>query len=344
MRRLNTALTVLVLLSVAGGNAGGAVQYTVTDLGGGEAYGINATGQVVGQNADGHGFFYSNGTMTDIGTFGRRYSFALGINDSGQAVGWAQDGADVSQAFLYSAGVLQKLSDVGGGAQGINAAGQVVGWSYDANGVLRACRYSTGATIFLDIFPDGHYSFALDINDSGEVVGYGEDGAERAFLYENGIMTGLGGSSGAAQKINSSGVAVGGQYFSDTVWHAFQFIGGTATDLGTLGGPTSWADGINDSGQVVGVAENAAGVEHAFLYTSGPMADLNDLIDPALGWTLQEAHAVNDSGWIVGKGLRGEETRAFLLMPVPEPSALGIWSVLGTLGIMLGWWRRRRAA
>ncbi len=29
---------------------------------------------------------------------------------------------------------------------------------------------------------------------------------------------------------------------------------------------------------------------------------------------------------------------------VPEPTALIVWSLLGSLGIALGWWRRRKAA
>ena len=54
MRRQIVAVAVAVLLSFAGRSAWGDVQYTVTDLGtlpGGSescAYGINASGQVVG--------------------------------------------------------------------------------------------------------------------------------------------------------------------------------------------------------------------------------------------------------------------------------------------------------
>ena len=29
---------------------------------------------------------------------------------------------------------------------------------------------------------------------------------------------------------------------------------------------------------------------------------------------------------------------------IPEPTALIIWSLLGSLGITIGWWRRKRAA
>ena len=48
----------------------------------------------------------------------------------------------------------------------------------------------------------------------------------------------------------------------------------------------------------------------------------NSLIDTSSGWTLEEATAVNDNGWIVGQGynsLTGQED-AVLLTPIPEPS------------------------
>src|SRR5437764_13238642 len=59
-----------------------------------QAFGINASGQIVGQYTDAsnhtHGFLYSNGTYTTLddpsasATVG---TFALGINDLGQIVG-----------------------------------------------------------------------------------------------------------------------------------------------------------------------------------------------------------------------------------------------------------------
>ncbi|MHB1034564.1 MAG: hypothetical protein ACYC35_25680 [Pirellulales bacterium] len=47
-----------------------------------------------------------------------------------------------------------------------------------------------------------------------------------------------------------------------------------------------------------------------------------------------------------GAGNQGSGFEAALsaIATVPEPSTLVIWSVLGTLGIALGWWRKRRVA
>jgi probable HAF family extracellular repeat protein len=101
----------------------GDIRYTVTDLGtlpGGassQAYGINASGQVVGQaaNASGntHAFLYSGGVMSDLGTLGGPYSYARGINDSGQIVGWSYLTTAFSpqHAFLYTSG--GSMTDLG---------------------------------------------------------------------------------------------------------------------------------------------------------------------------------------------------------------------------------------
>jgi probable HAF family extracellular repeat protein len=61
-------------------------------LGGCYAYGINASGQVVGQSSNGHGFLYSGGVMTDLNSLlpagsGWQLVNANAINDSGQIVG-----------------------------------------------------------------------------------------------------------------------------------------------------------------------------------------------------------------------------------------------------------------
>src|SRR5580704_4030450 len=88
--------------------------YTVTDLGtlggaGSYAYGINASGQVVGyshitgnSNAFYQAFLFSGGAMSDLGTFGGHDSYATGINATGQVVGYAQTTGNAQHAFLYS--------------------------------------------------------------------------------------------------------------------------------------------------------------------------------------------------------------------------------------------------
>src|ERR687897_562319 len=74
------------------------------------------------------------------------YSYAEGINDSGQVVGQTSN-----HAFLYDS-ATKKVKDLGvlgyccsSDAYGINASGQVVGYSYDSSGEWHAFLYSGGS-------------------------------------------------------------------------------------------------------------------------------------------------------------------------------------------------------
>ena len=159
----------------------------------------------------------------------------------------------------------------------------------------------------------------------------------------------LGGTGSYAIGINDSGQVVGYAHTTgNTARHAFISAPnptgtGQLTDLGTLGGQYSWAYGINDSGQVVGRANTTGdAARHAFLYDAGIMMDLNDLLMVGLdgGAFLREATAINDSGQIVALG---SDDFGYLLTPVaasvPEPSTA--WLMVSAL-VGLGAASRRR--
>jgi len=114
-------------------------------------------------------------------------SEAHGINNNGQIVGYSDansgtPGSPVSHACLWSDGNPTDLDTNPSGdsiALSINDAGQIAG-GYTVNGFLHACIWSpvrgnTGITwVLQDLDPNGEfgYSFALSINNSGQVVGY----------------------------------------------------------------------------------------------------------------------------------------------------------------------------
>jgi probable HAF family extracellular repeat protein len=272
-------------------------------------------------------------------------SYASGINSTGQVVGTSgtSSGAvfplagNTCHAFLFNSGAISDLGNLGGSvtaATGINANGSVVGFGTGADGVEHAFLYN------------------------GTMNNLGSLGlaSTHGFLYNEGGLTDLGVLSGFASStaaaINASGQAVG-TCTDSTGWvmHGFLCKNGAMTDLGTLPGCAgSQALGINANGQVVGCTltiQTTPPISYlapasAFLYSAGAMVDLNSLIDPASGWTLTSATAINDSGWIVGNGTNSlGQSHAFLLTPIPEPSTAAL-AASGLAAVLLAAWRRRK--
>jgi probable HAF family extracellular repeat protein len=344
MKNLLRICAALSSLLVCTAEASAAPIYHLTDLGtlGGsdsrsQAYGINNSGQIVGESDSSdaairqRAFVYSGGTMQSLTSLATNPDHwdawtATAISDNGQITGEidpAGPAGSPNHYFRYSNGTL---SDLGFSyiPHGINSSGQIVGIA--------------GAHAFLDtggsITNLGSY-VAYGINDSGEVVG----DSGHAFLYDgtkHDLGT-LGGNSSAGFGINAGGQVVGSSLLAgNTVAHAFRYSGGIMTDLGALGGNNvdSFALAINASGQIVGSTSSVpedgtaagggpagyciAGIScRAFLYSNGTMQDLNTLVDSsAAGWKLKEAAGINDSGWIVGTGQGPKLFNAFLLTPI----------------------------
>jgi probable HAF family extracellular repeat protein len=107
--------------------------------------------------------------------------------------------------FLWRDGVATDLGTLGGDETGdrngfgarngaLNEHDQVVGGSFTSpTGNRHAFLWSEGTMRDLGTL-GGDYSFALDVNDLGEVVGWSEtaDGETHAFLWRDGTMTDLG--------------------------------------------------------------------------------------------------------------------------------------------------------
>jgi uncharacterized membrane protein len=79
-----------------------------------------------------------DGTYTTFGVPGSPYTNAFGINASGQIVGSCEDAGGGSHGFLLDVDSTYTTFDVPGSlvtyANGINASGQIVGYYGDAVG------------------------------------------------------------------------------------------------------------------------------------------------------------------------------------------------------------------
>jgi probable HAF family extracellular repeat protein len=292
---------------------------TMIDLGtfGGsrsQAYGINDSGGIVGAYIPAGGtaeraFRYSGGVFTNLGLLPgtSNSSQAYAINASGQAVGHSGTNGLTQRGFLYSGGPLVDLGTLSGGihshAHCINNSGQIAGYSQKKVGSAggspiyaeHAFSYSGGSMTDLGTLPGGSNSRAYGINDSGQIVGYGDidiTGDIHAFLYSNGSMTDL-------------------------------------TPL--LPTYNSQAYDINNNGEIVGYL--GAGFHHPFILRNGTVSDLTTLIDDsASGWnffnwttTQPGSYSINDAGWIAGTGTAPDgQPHAYLLTPAPEPNTLAM--------------------
>jgi probable HAF family extracellular repeat protein len=155
---------------------------------------------------------------------------------------------------------------------------------------------------------DGLGSFAVGINESGQIAGWivTSNHKSRAvmsvdsqpFAYVPALQT---------QEVSPEGIGPTGDItgnivvsaFPNFAYHAFRYSPGTGLiDLGTLGGTSSTGIGVNARGQVAGWSYNGSNILRAFRSTPGqPMQAL-----PLLGTSTSQSFAsgINDAGQVVG--------------------------------------------
>jgi len=273
-------------------------------------YPFFATGVPTGQICK--GFRWQNGQMTPLPPFPGGYSYATGVNNRGQVVGWAENGVhdptcDTSFQILQFRAVI-----------------------WQPNGQMQE----------LPPLPGDSTSAATAINDLGQVVGISGDcgvavgsvSARHAVLWQNGVPTDLGNIGGDAWNtptaINNQGTIVGFANTAPGTAKSYEaFIWTNAGGMKSLGkfsdASRSAAFGINEKGQIVGLAVGGGpfGIRPV-LWENNSMTDLNFLALPGSPYMLL-AGDINQRGVIVGEALdlNTFDAPGFVATPVPAGSA-----------------------
>ena len=273
--------------------------------------------------------------LTDLGTLGGDRSYALGINDSGQVVGYSDVAGNTTRhAFTWTAsGGMVDLGTLPGGSwtQGekINASGEISGEGINANNrqVPAFWSASTGWVAFGET-PETSGSYGYSINDAGVVTGQLYEGSPQvvhAFYWR------LGGGAlrftpplsselhMAGYDINNRNFIVGNALMPNGRWEAFVWSKAGFSQVGDTvgigffpGAASTVAHAINDNNEVAGLAylDVVVGAPtSAFYWKKGtgivPMQTLGGIIGAGLD--------INLAGAIVGwSSNASEQTHAAL--------------------------------
>ena len=219
----------------------GTTYTTVTDplaANGTAIWGVNDSGQMVGTLSDSihnsSSFLESSGQFTAIAYPSAVITYAMGLNDSSQVVGFYEAGGPtnnfVPAGFLLSNGNYTTINDPLGTtatiADAINNHGQIVGIYTDNNNIPHGFLLSGGVYTTIDDPLGVNGTVVKGINDLGEVVG--------GYLDSNNNV------------------------------HGFLYANGAYTTIDYPGAMQTMLSGITNSGEILGSYEDSTG-EHGFL-------------------------------------------------------------------------------
>lgn len=198
---------------------------------------------------------------------------AYGINASGTVVGVATDSGGTVRPVMWTGSGVQNLSSqLGGGsgtARAINDAGAVVGYITSSSGNRAFLVDGSGASLLAGGSNDG----AMAISSNGLIAGYVSLGGHaHAALWTDFGLTDLGflGNASYGEGVNDLGEVVGYAGYADGSLRALMWDSSGVHDLNSylpVGSSMvlTEAAAVNDAGQIIGEARLANGDYHAFL-------------------------------------------------------------------------------
>jgi probable HAF family extracellular repeat protein len=258
-----------------------------------------------------------NYTFVNIDYPGETFSTPEAINDSGNIVGWYQDGSGNRHGFLYDGSTYSTLDYPGADAtypEGINNSGVISGEYLTNHGTsAHGFIYENGTYTSFDE-PNGNgITDGQGINNNGEVVGYYNGGPTYGFFLSNGGFTSFnypGAYSTYPHALNDAGKAAGYYRVEDASSPiGFYYDGSTFTSIEYPGGSQTYGSGINNAGTVVGYSNlNSFPYSVGFLWYAGQFTTINSNDMPA-------PNGINNNGQIVGTYNPGGNYHGFLATP-----------------------------
>jgi len=195
--------------------------------------------------------------------------------------------------------------------------------------------------------PGWTWSYAQDINESGQVVGYAYNSQfkHKAVLWSGGSITALTPLSpapqySAAYGLNDTGTIVG--TLNDSPYRAVKWTDGTPSNIGFLAGASDSAPAdVNNAGQVVGSSTlSGTGYSRATLWQGGQVTSLG-----TLGGTESWASGINQAGHVAGAATRANSSTTHATVwrdgqtfALTAPSTQGSWANdINDQGQVVGW-------
>jgi hypothetical protein len=250
-----------------------------------------------------------NLTFTTIDVPGSMATDVLGINNTGQMIGYYYDSGNgaTSTGFLLSGGNFTYFNYPGADATegtGINDSGLISGTAYFAqNTVSIGFTYNSGAFARISV-PNQEFTVLRGINNAGNIGGsFGSGVLNNAFVligtkFQDVTPPPGGWITAVANGVNNLGEAVGNVVGGLTQDNGFSYVHGTfhtITVPGLVDGTTvAW--GVNDNGIVVGsYCCSGSSLERGFVMFQGKYLTFD-----YPGATDTFASGINNAGQIVG--------------------------------------------
>ena len=242
-------------------------------------------------------------TYTDLLPPGFNQIFYVSMNNKGQVVGEAIDGAGQTRGFLYSSGSYTTIHPPGwhvSMAVSINDNGQVAGSGYDSASVGVGFLYGNGTYTILPYAPGFIQSWLHGINNNGQVVGTGFNATwqRKGLLYSDGSYVTLlppGWQESEGVSINDNGQVVGRGIDAAGLEGYFLYSNGNYTTILPPGLKSLNVLSFNNRGELVGYGYDGSGQLRGFLYSNGTCTIL---LPPGKPESL--ASCINNNGDVVG--------------------------------------------